>query len=149
MLNDYVQLSVKKEVKKEVSAEVGKQLKEAPKPTTSTPKCPAVCKTALRPQSSPLNFVIFCNLCEKNITGTHYHCGSCENGDYDICDECREAGKHCKESDHWLIKRQLCNGRIISSTTENVIKAEKTEKKEPAVTHPKCNVCLNGSSSRP
>jgi next to BRCA1 gene 1 protein len=145
MLNGYVQLSVKKEVKKEVTEEVGKQIKDIAKPASTVPRCPALrsnpqIQKAPSSLFKPMNFVIFCNLCEKNITGTHYHCSSCENGDYDVCEECKEAGKHCKEPAHWLIKRQLSNGRVISSTTENV----KAEKKEPTVEHPKCNVCLHG-----
>jgi len=146
MLDSYVQLSVKKEVKKEVTEEVGKQIKEIPKPKATTPQCPALRSTTSQSAMSalpnlfkPMNFVIFCNLCEKNITGTHYHCSKCENGDYDVCEECKDAGKHCKESEHWLIKRQLSNGRVISSTTENV----NAEKKEPVAEHPKCNVCLH------
>lgn len=142
MLDGYVQLSVKKQVKQEVTDEVGKQIKEVARPAATTPQCPALrnasSQSIVPPLFKPMNFVIFCNLCEKNITGTHYHCGSCDNGDYDVCEECKDAGKHCKEPAHWLIKRQLSNGRVISSTTENVT----AEKKEPAVEHPKCNICL-------
>ena len=63
---------------------------------------------------------VFCNNCDRNMLNEHYHCNSCDGGDFDLCNCCVDKGVHCKNSDHWLIKRVLVNGEFINSTTHPV-----------------------------
>jgi next-to-BRCA1 protein 1 len=35
----------------------------------------------------------------------HWHCKICNEGDYDICHECHERGKKCKDETHVLVKK--------------------------------------------
>ncbi|MCJ1475170.1 hypothetical protein MMC13_003830 [Lambiella insularis] len=79
-------------------------------------------------------FTVCCNNCTANIPDAHWHCSICEDGDYDLCRHCVNAGIHCGVEGHFLIKRFVENGRVISSTTETIpqkpVKVE-TEKEVP------------------
>ncbi|KAF3893404.1 ZZ type zinc finger domain-containing protein [Trichophyton interdigitale] len=82
------------------------------------------------------SIMIDCNLCKASIPNEHYHCSVCEGGDYDLCQECVDAGNLCPAGTHWLIKRSLNDGQLISSTTEIVgpkffKPVEQKEKEEP------------------
>lgn len=68
----------------------------------------------------PLVFYIDCNNCGNTIPNAHYHCSICEAGDYDLCQDCIDAGTLCPGEDHWLIKRFVENGVVINSTTETI-----------------------------
>jgi next-to-BRCA1 protein 1 len=69
----------------------------------------------------PNHWSVYCNNCDKNMLSEHYHCDVCENGDYDLCVPCKDAGVHCKSESHWLIKRLVTkDGAIVCSTTETV-----------------------------
>lgn len=75
-------------------------------------------------------FAICCNSCEETIPNAHYHCSTCDDGDFDLCQSCVDKGITCHGNDHWLIKRSLSNGQIINSLTEVIspkIKAKKEE----------------------
>jgi next-to-BRCA1 protein 1 len=97
---------------------------------------------------------VYCNNCDKNMLSEHYHCDVCENGDYDLCVACKDAGVHCKSENHWLIKRLVTkDGAIICSTTETVcVKPEQKEmpgafmdeKKPDELPEPTrtCNCCV-------
>ena len=63
---------------------------------------------------------VFCNECDKPMMDEHFHCSICDDGDYDLCQECVAAGKVCPGANHWLIKRTLKDGRVVSSVTEKV-----------------------------
>jgi next to BRCA1 gene 1 protein len=65
-------------------------------------------------------FCIDCNNCGGSIPGEHYHCSICDEGDYDLCPACVDAGVSCSGEDHWLLKRLVQNGVIINSTTETI-----------------------------
>ncbi|KAJ5110778.1 Zinc finger ZZ-type [Penicillium argentinense] len=65
-------------------------------------------------------FCIDCNNCGRPIPNEHYHCSICENGDYDLCLQCVEAGASCRGEGHWLIKRTVVNGRVVCSNTETI-----------------------------
>ena len=67
-------------------------------------------------------FTVCCNNCSITVPDTHWHCSICEDGDYDICEECVSSGVHCGVEGHYLIKRFIKNGKVISSTTETVPK---------------------------
>jgi next-to-BRCA1 protein 1 len=74
-------------------------------------------------------FCIDCNNCGRSIPGEHYHCSICDNGDYDLCLACIDAGVTCHGEDHWLIKRLVTNGIVTNSTTETI--APRQPKVEP------------------
>lgn len=81
-------------------------------------------------------FCIDCNHCGGSIANEHYHCSTCEKGDYDLCLQCINSGVTCEGDDHWLIKRFVKDGVVTNSTTEKVAprkpQVQETEK-EPAV----------------
>lgn len=76
--------------------------------------------------SSPLDklypgpFSIDCNECHKSIPNEHFHCSICEDGDFDLCQNCVDSGVTCDGDDHWLIKRFIQGGIIVPSRTEKV-----------------------------
>lgn len=111
---------------------------ELPSPFTQTkPVCTA----------SAFTYAIFCDACDGKIFDAHYHCGICDKGDYDLCQTCVNRGVHCKDSAHWLIKRSLQGGNIVSSITES-IKAKTPDATKP-YTHiltRTCNSCVAGKS---
>ncbi|KAG0651986.1 ZZ-type zinc finger-containing [Hyphodiscus hymeniophilus] len=73
------------------------------------------------PVPSPINiFSVYCNNCEAAIPDEHYHCSTCDDGDFDLCQGCVENGVTCKDDDHWMIKRFVKNGKVINSTTETL-----------------------------
>lgn len=63
---------------------------------------------------------VYCNECDKAMANEHYHCSICDDGDFDLCQECVSAGKLCPGDGHWLIKRFIRDGQVINSTTERV-----------------------------
>lgn len=65
-------------------------------------------------------FCIDCNNCSRSIASEHYHCSTCEGGDYDLCPQCVDAGASCRGEGHWLIKRVVVNGVVTNSTTETI-----------------------------
>ncbi|KAG6036035.1 hypothetical protein E4U41_005831 [Claviceps citrina] len=77
-----------------------------------SPVCPA-------PEPAA-RFAVCCNSCENNIPDAHYHCSTCDDGDFDLCQSCVDQGITCYGDDHWLIKRSMRNGQIANSTTETI-----------------------------
>lgn len=81
-------------------------------------------------------FVIDCNNCGRSIANEHFHCSICENGDYDLCPECVDAGGSCRGEGHWLIKRVVDDGIVTNSTTETLplreTPVQQSESKAPA-----------------
>ncbi|KAI4720391.1 hypothetical protein E4T48_03353 [Aureobasidium sp. EXF-10727] len=69
---------------------------------------------------------IFCNACENVMHNVHYHCSSCDGGDYDLCEACVEKGTSCPGDGHWLVKRSVLDGKLVSSTTERLAPKPKT-----------------------
>jgi next-to-BRCA1 protein 1 len=79
-------------------------------------------------------FAVCCNSCEQNIPDAHYHCSTCDDGDFDLCQSCVDRGITCYSDDHWLIKRIMNNGQIVNSTTETIapkLKIKAAEKLQP------------------
>lgn len=90
-------------------------------------RCPA--------SGSTCTYAVCCNVCDKTIPGSHYHCSTCDDGDFDLCQNCVDQGETCKGSDHWLIKRFVKDGAFINSTTERIPpkpKAPKPRQEFPA-----------------
>jgi hypothetical protein len=50
---------------------------------------------------------IICDICISNIPDVdiHHHCGICDNGDFDICQECIASGASCLDHSHKLVRR--------------------------------------------
>ncbi|KAJ2899520.1 hypothetical protein MKZ38_003014 [Zalerion maritima] len=65
-------------------------------------------------------FAVCCNKCDATIPEAHYHCQTCDDGDFDLCQKCVDAGETCRGDDHWLIKRFVRGGQIIKSHTERI-----------------------------
>ena len=87
-----------------------------------------------RDRSIPSNsFTICCNSCDKPIPDAHWHCGICERGDFDLCQDCIEKGCLCDSEDHWLIKRFVKGGKVINSTTETIAPKKVTKIEEKAI----------------
>lgn len=111
------------------------------------------------------SYSVFCNECDRAIPGAHYHCGICDDGDFDLCQSCVDSGVLCGVEGHWLIKRVVRDGKVMNSTTETIapksIKVEK-EKEMPGayrssvkddddveVETRTCNSCVRGELYRP
>lgn len=77
-------------------------------------KCPAMYP------ATGTSFAVCCNSCEKNIPNVHYHCSTCDDGDFDLCQSCVDQGITCHGRDHWLIKRSTVDGQLVQSTTETI-----------------------------
>lgn len=70
--------------------------------------------------ATPCSWSVYCNACDRPMQNEHYHCSICDDGDYDLCGTCVDAGIHCPGEGHWLIKRFVQNGNVINSTTERI-----------------------------
>ena len=92
-------------------------------------------------------FAVFCNSCDKTIPAAHYHCSTCDDGDFDLCQDCVNQGISCYNPGHWLIKRSRNNGEIVYSVTERIAPKPKTSKiapKVPEVPEPMPYVAIGG-----
>ncbi|KAK4191459.1 hypothetical protein QBC35DRAFT_448380 [Podospora australis] len=72
-------------------------------------------------------YAVCCNSCDKTVPEVHYHCSTCDDGDFDLCQECVDQGIACYGASHWLIKRFVKDGVIINSTTERIAPKEKPQ----------------------
>ncbi|KAI9767544.1 MAG: hypothetical protein M1840_005581 [Geoglossum simile] len=63
---------------------------------------------------------IYCDGCNIHIPDTepHYHCSICNNGDFDLCQNCTNDGISCRSGGHMLIKRCVKNGLRYNVTGE-------------------------------
>lgn len=103
---------------------------ESPLADTTTDAQPQNVEAAPNPWNSLFNkdfaapecakFAICCNSCDRTTPDVHYHCSTCEDGDFDLCQSCVDLGITCHGNDHWLIKRTTKDGQIITSTTETI-----------------------------
>jgi next to BRCA1 gene 1 protein len=104
-------------------------------------------------------FCIDCNKCGRSIPDEHYHCGICDDGDFDLCSYCVDADVTCDGEGHWLIKRRIQNGILVSSVTETIAPKKWQEKapgNEKANTDTNtiqyasrtCNSCINGKGEQ-
>lgn len=130
----------------------------------------SVSNLPLAPHQSPTGlFCIDCNYCGRSIPNEHYHCSTCDDGDYDLCLQCVDLGVLCPGEGHWLIKRLVKEGIVTNSTTETIAPREfkplviKHEEQPPVKSEPEptplytgekassnervCNACLSGMIS--
>ncbi|KAL8358496.1 hypothetical protein RB598_002985 [Gaeumannomyces tritici] len=105
---------------------------EAPKP--AAPPAPAKETQSAAVPRPP--FAVYCNSCDRVIPDTHYHCSTCDDGDFDLCQGCVDMGIACYGDDHWLIKRMVRNGMIVTSTTERKAPIKATVEAVPASSCP-------------
>ena len=126
----------------------------------------AAAQTTQKP-ASYANFTICCNQCDNAIPNAHWHCSVCDDGDFDLCEDCLDRGFTCDSDDHWLIKRTVEEGKVVNSKTEiapqTAAKAEKakvvpgaftpTVKPEMAPVSTDmsrtCNQCVQGKCRNP
>ncbi|KAI1418627.1 hypothetical protein F5Y13DRAFT_149576 [Hypoxylon sp. FL1857] len=73
-------------------------------------------------------FTVCCNSCDRAVPDAHFHCSTCDDGDFDLCQDCVNQGITCYGEGHWLIKRNIKDGQINYSTTHI---APKTSRPEP------------------
>lgn len=85
-----------------------------------------LCSLAMRPKTCA-DFTICCNNCDGAIADAHWHCGICDDGDFDLCTDCVERGHICDNEEHWLIKRTVEDGQVVTSKTETIAPKVKTE----------------------
>lgn len=76
------------------------------------PQCPAFSTRFRRP------FTVCCNSCDRAVPDAHFHCSTCDDGDFDLCQDCVNQGISCYNDQHWLIKRTIQEGQIAYSTTQ-------------------------------
>ncbi|TEA17139.1 Next to BRCA1 gene 1 protein [Colletotrichum sidae] len=101
----------------------------------AVPECPpsppsrvwSRCPAMVHPRT---NFAVCCNSCDQTVPEAHYHCSTCDDGDFDLCQNCVDQGITCYGADHWLIKRIVKNGQIINSTTETIAPKTKATGKD-------------------
>ncbi|KAF2404040.1 hypothetical protein EJ06DRAFT_303500 [Trichodelitschia bisporula] len=95
---------------------------------------------------------VFCNVCDTPMINDHFHCNTCDNGDYDLCLECVAKGKHCLVDSHWLVKRRIVDGKVVWNFSEklrsrSLVQHEMpgafTEDKKPEPEEQRtCNCCV-------
>lgn len=78
------------------------------------------------------NFAVCCNSCERTIPDSHFHCSTCDDGDFDLCQACVDHGISCYNNDHWLIRRVVKDGQLVNSTTE-IIPSKPKPKPAPKI----------------
>jgi next-to-BRCA1 protein 1 len=69
---------------------------------------------------APAPFAVCCNHCEKTVADVHYHCQTCDDGDFDLCQACVDQAVSCYDENHWLIKRTMVDGQLVASSTERI-----------------------------
>ena len=126
-------------------------------------------QTAIRNKTGPpvpvlsqtSSYSVYCNNCNGPIPDEHYHCSTCDDGDYDLCQACIDSGALCGGDGHWMIKRFVKNGKVITSTTETLpprishneskttlVEVEtKEEEEEEEIATRTCNSCIQGEFS--
>ncbi|OTB06986.1 hypothetical protein M426DRAFT_9066 [Hypoxylon sp. CI-4A] len=77
-------------------------------------------------------FTVCCNSCDRAVPDAHFHCSKCDDGDFDLCQDCVNQGITCYGDDHWLIKRTIKDGQINYSTTHISPKAPQSRASKEA-----------------
>lgn len=95
----------------------------------SAPKLTALQQEELK-ETHAANFAVCCNKCDRTIPDSHYHCSTCDDGDFDLCTGCVEQGETCHNDEHWLIKRFVRGDHILVSTTERIAPKPRANKSD-------------------
>jgi ankyrin repeat protein len=58
---------------------------------------------------------ILCDICMFSIPNIdiHHHCGICDGGDFDVCQECIASGAFCLDQSHKLFRRTVKNATLV------------------------------------
>lgn len=97
-------------------------------------------------------FSVYCNNCNSPIPDEHYHCSTCDGGDFDLCQECIDNGVLCRGEDHWMIKRYVKNGKVMNSLTSTIAPKRYAAESKTTLVAPEergfatrtCNSCVDG-----
>jgi ankyrin repeat protein len=56
-----------------------------------------------------------CDICMSRIPdfNSHYHCGICSDGDFDICQKCIASGAFYLDHSHKLMERMVKDGTLV------------------------------------
>ena len=68
------------------------------------------------PETDSDHFDVHCDECGMLTTDLHYHCNTCNLGDFDLCSNCVSQGVHCFVPKHQLTKRTRTDGRIVNAS---------------------------------
>lgn len=87
-------------------------------------------------------FTVCCNSCDQSVPEAHFHCSICDEGDFDLCQECVDRGITCYGDGHWLIKRTVVDGDIKCSSTHIAPKSARPTVSKPAQSPARSSVVL-------
>ncbi|KAF3760565.1 hypothetical protein M406DRAFT_282310 [Cryphonectria parasitica EP155] len=107
---------------------------------TTTPVCVA-------PKAA--NFAVCCNNCDRTIPDDHFHCSTCDDGDFDLCPDCVDKGVTCYNAEHWLLKRFVRGDVIVVSVTERVHPKPKAKPAPEAVKPSDESVEVSAGQAKP
>ncbi|KAI1808162.1 hypothetical protein F4811DRAFT_559428 [Daldinia bambusicola] len=81
-------------------------------------------------------FTVCCNSCDRAVPDAHFHCSTCDEGDFDLCQDCVNQGITCHNETHWLIKRFIKDGQVNYSTTHIAPKTSRSQASKPTTSLP-------------
>ncbi|KAI2638989.1 hypothetical protein GGS26DRAFT_369387 [Hypomontagnella submonticulosa] len=81
-------------------------------------------------------FTVCCNSCDRPVPDSHFHCSTCDGGDFDLCQDCVNQGITCYGEGHWLIKRTIKDGQVNYSTTHVAPKSLRPQTKKDTSSSP-------------
>jgi next to BRCA1 gene 1 protein len=88
-------------------------------------------------------FTVFCNSCDQPVPDAHFHCSTCDDGDFDLCQNCVNRGISCYNDQHWLIKRTIKEGKVAYSTTHIAPKLRRAvDVPKPAPVRPEISLSI-------
>ncbi|KAI0386676.1 hypothetical protein F5Y04DRAFT_69576 [Hypomontagnella monticulosa] len=85
-------------------------------------------------------FTVCCNSCDRPVPDSHFHCSTCDDGDFDLCQDCVNQGITCYGEGHWLIKRTIKDGQVNYSTTHVAPKSSRIQTKKETSPSPSVNL---------
>ncbi|KAI1362140.1 hypothetical protein F5Y08DRAFT_284350 [Xylaria arbuscula] len=106
-----------REIVKKLHEVRAKAVQHVARSMTSDPVTPKVDEAIAQQESMRRPFTVCCNSCDRAVPEAHYHCSICDEGDFDLCQDCVNRGISCHGEGHWLIKRTVVNGDIKCSST--------------------------------
>ncbi|RFU30963.1 hypothetical protein B7463_g5368, partial [Scytalidium lignicola] len=119
-------------------------------PTLSQESQDAIRTNASSPAPPLSIFSVYCNNCNSPVPDEHYHCSTCDDGDFDLCQKCVDNGVLCHEDDHWMIKRYVKNGKVVNSLTATIAPKRYANESKTTIVAPEdpelatrtCNSCI-------
>ncbi|KAI1738043.1 hypothetical protein F4680DRAFT_460138 [Xylaria scruposa] len=123
---------------------------EVPKPPTPVikPTTPVIEETEVKEtvveegECMKRPFTVCCNSCDRSVPEAHFHCSICDEGDFDLCQECVNRGITCYGDGHWLIKRTVVDGDIKCSSTHVAPKSARPAASKSALSPSNSSITL-------